>query len=85
MDRFVEFLFELKSKEEIPITVDSIIWYNSSLTRGSQEPVSAHLVFNLTSKVNRTWGCYTDFDVIFFSHNIPKRNKLAEIISQTNP
>jgi hypothetical protein len=27
----------------------------------------------------------TDFDVIFFSHNIPKWNKLAEKISQKNP
>jgi hypothetical protein len=27
----------------------------------------------------------TDFDVIFFSHNIPKRNKLAEKITQKNP
>jgi hypothetical protein len=27
-------------------------------TRGSQEPVIAHLVFNLTSKVNRKWGWY---------------------------
>jgi hypothetical protein len=29
--------------------------------RGSQEPVIAHLVFNLTSKVDRKWGCYTYF------------------------
>jgi ABC-type transporter Mla MlaB component len=28
-------------------------------TRGSQEPVIAHLVFNLTSEVDRKWGCYT--------------------------
>ena len=28
-------------------------------TRGSQEPVIDHLVFNLTSKVDRKWGCYT--------------------------
>ena len=28
-------------------------------TRGSQEPVIAHLVFNLTSKVDIKWGCYT--------------------------
>jgi hypothetical protein len=28
-------------------------------TRGSQEPIIAHLVFNLTSKVDRKWGCYT--------------------------
>ena len=28
-------------------------------TRGPQEPVIAHLVFNLTSKVDRKWGCYT--------------------------
>ena len=26
-------------------------------TRGSQEPVIAHLVFNLTSKIDRKWGC----------------------------
>jgi len=29
------------------------------ITRGSQEPVIAHLVFHLTSKVDRKWGCYT--------------------------
>jgi hypothetical protein len=29
-----------------------------AITRGSQEPVIAHLVFNFTSKVNRKWGCY---------------------------
>ena len=28
-------------------------------TRGSQEPVIAHLVFNVTSKVDRKWGYYT--------------------------
>jgi len=28
-------------------------------TRGSLDPLIAHLVFNLTSKVNRKWGCYT--------------------------
>jgi hypothetical protein len=28
-------------------------------TRGSQEPVIAHLVFNLTSKVDRKRKCYT--------------------------
>jgi hypothetical protein len=27
----------------------------------------------------------TDFDVIFFSHNIPKRNKLGEKNLQKNP
>jgi hypothetical protein len=30
-----------------------------SETRGSQEPVIVHLVFNLTSNVDRKWGCYT--------------------------
>jgi hypothetical protein len=68
------------------------------VTRGSQEPVIAHLVFNLTSKVDGN-GSVThnfesgpprdhfnsNFDVIFLSHNIPKRNKLAEKISQKNP
>ena len=29
-----------------------------SETRGSQEPVIVHLVFNLTSNVDRKWGCY---------------------------
>jgi hypothetical protein len=29
------------------------------ITRGSQEPVIAHLVFNLTAKVDRKWGHYT--------------------------
>ena len=33
--------------------------HNQIKTRGSQEPVIAHLVFNLTSKVDRKWGCYT--------------------------
>ena len=28
-------------------------------TRGSQEPVIAHLVFNLPFKVDSKWGCYT--------------------------
>jgi len=28
-------------------------------TGGSQEPVIVHLVFNLTSNVDRKWGCYT--------------------------
>jgi hypothetical protein len=32
---------------------------NITKTRGSQEPVIAHLVFNLTSNVDRKWGCYT--------------------------
>jgi hypothetical protein len=27
----LKFFFELKSKEKIPLDVDSIIWYNSSL------------------------------------------------------
>ena len=27
----LKFFFELKTKEEIPLNVDSIIWYNSSL------------------------------------------------------
>jgi hypothetical protein len=29
------------------------------ITTGSKEPVIAHLVFNLTSKVDRKWGCCT--------------------------
>jgi hypothetical protein len=32
---------------------------NNTITRGSQEPVISHLVFNLTSKVDRKWRCYT--------------------------
>jgi hypothetical protein len=31
-------------------------------TRGSQEPVIAHLVFNLTSKVERKWGVTHNFE-----------------------
>ena len=27
----------------------------------TSEPVIAHLVVNLTSKVDRKWGCYTSF------------------------
>ena len=34
-------------------------WGYYTKTRGSQEPVIVHLVFNLTSKVDRKWGCYT--------------------------
>jgi hypothetical protein len=30
--------------------------------RGSQEPVIAHLVFNLTSKVDRKWGVTHNFE-----------------------
>jgi hypothetical protein len=33
-----------------------------TLTRGSQEPVIAHLVFNLTSKVDRKWGLTHNFE-----------------------
>jgi hypothetical protein len=33
--------------------------FSTLSTRGSQEPAIAHLVFNLTSKVDRKWGCYT--------------------------
>ena len=36
----------------------SLSSYNSIKTRGSQEPVIAHLVFNLTSKVDRKWGLH---------------------------
>jgi hypothetical protein len=32
---------------------------NKNKSRGSQDPVIAHLVFNLTSKVDRKWGRYT--------------------------
>ena len=40
---------------------DEVLYFCSAYqrTRGSQEPVIAHLVFNLTSKVDRKWGCYT--------------------------
>jgi hypothetical protein len=47
------------------IMKDICHWNNNSSskkkkeTRGSQEPVIAHLVFNLTAKVDRKWGCYT--------------------------
>ena len=39
------------------------LWYLETLLKIklSQEPVIAHLVFNLTSKVDRKWGCYTLF------------------------
>ena len=43
--------------ESKPQTLSAIDAY--CITRGSQEPVIAHLVFNLTSKVDRKWGCYT--------------------------
>jgi hypothetical protein len=39
--------------------VNNIMFDNSvQVTRGFKEPVIAHLVFNLTSKVDRKWGCY---------------------------
>ena len=48
---------------------DYIFFLNSSsgrqmlhLTRGSQEPVIAHLVFNLTSKVDRNGGVTHNFE-----------------------
>ena len=90
-------IYNLFSQAEI--NVNKIMFDNSvQVTRGSQEPVIAHLVFNLTSKVDGN-GSVThnfesgpprdhfnsNFDVIFLSHNIPKRNKLAEKISQKNP
>ena len=37
----------------------SVVGIKITRTRGSQEPVIAHLVFNLTSKVDRKWRCYT--------------------------
>ena len=40
-------------------TYFKVINYDFLKIRGSQEPVIAHLVFNLTSKVDRKWGCYT--------------------------
>jgi hypothetical protein len=42
----------------------------TSKTRGSQEPVIAHLVFNLTSKVDRKWekGVLSKIISIFFPH-----------------
>ena len=46
------------SELEKGLTLDKM-GMRKSLTRGSQEPVIAHLVFNLTSKVDRKWGCYT--------------------------
>jgi hypothetical protein len=40
--------------------VNNIMLDNSvQVTRGFKEAVIAHLVFNLTSKVDRKWGCYT--------------------------
>ena len=36
-----------------------MIGNNLKKTRGSKEPVIAHLFFNLTSKVDSKWGCYT--------------------------
>ena len=41
------------------LITDTITTAIYKITRGSQEPVIAHLVFNLTSKVDRKWGCYT--------------------------
>ena len=40
-------------------TYFKVINYDFLKIRGSQEPVITHLVFNLTSKVDRKWGCYT--------------------------
>ena len=41
------------------IAPSPLVVYLALKTRGSQEPVIAHLVFNLTSKVDRKWGYYT--------------------------
>ena len=48
-------IYNLFSKAEI--NVNRIMFDNSvQVTRGSQGPVIAHQV---TSKVDRKWGCYT--------------------------
>ena len=47
---------EAKRGSDLPLTITPLMKLK---TRGSQEPVIAHLVFNLTSKVDRKWGCYT--------------------------
>ena len=53
--------YQLKQMYNIAVTFIKIISKGclKFKTRGSQEPVIAHLVFNLTSKVDRKWGCYT--------------------------
>ena len=50
---------QLNLRREKSLTSLLLISNNIKETRGSQEPVITHLVFNLTSKVNRKWGCYT--------------------------
>jgi hypothetical protein len=45
-------------------------WWNQKKTRGSQEPVFAHLVFNLTFIENG--GVINNFGVLF-SHKMPNR------------
>jgi hypothetical protein len=35
------------------------VCYDFHITRGSKEPVIAHLVFTLTPKIDRKWGYYT--------------------------
>ena len=59
-----DFLTLLDKHNKQKIKWDNIYCYlenkhSEIQTRGSQEPVIAHLVFNLTSKVDRKWGCYT--------------------------
>ena len=71
---FKKQLFDLEVKGQGPTKVITVcntptyghaptyqisLTYLKTQTKGSQEPVIAHLVFNLTSKVDRKWGCYT--------------------------
>jgi hypothetical protein len=43
----LKFFFELKSKENIPLNVDSIIWYNSSLKIEGKTPFYKELFDNV--------------------------------------
>jgi hypothetical protein len=60
-------IYNLFSQAEI--NVNKIMFDNSvQVTRGSQELVIAHLVFNLTSKVDRKWATKRSFQLKFLSN-----------------
>jgi len=58
---------------------------NEKKTRGSQQPVIVHLVFNLPSKVYRKWGHHTKFWQNSLAICIISINQLKEKNSQKTP
>ena len=57
----------MKNKKTDKILKIGTFWplsmkFISEMVKDKLEPVITHLVFNLTSKVDRKWGCYTYFE-----------------------